>query len=229
MLVSGEGPRLASSLSAGLQPGRQASLHLVLVPLAGTGLVLLGLYLLAVALAEAGLAPPGLVAALDPADDDSLLAIWAALQLILAIGATLVAARRPGRLLASLPALAVLMADGIDLPARLAELLTAVGLPLPPAKLLADLAVGALVLLPAVTLACQEDPRLRCHGRACFYLIVAAGAGSVTLDLAGQAATVLTAEVVHHLIESAEELVDLVLATCLAALLLSLALKRETS
>ena len=218
---------MASSLSAGLELSRQACLRLLLAPLAGTGLALLALYLLALVLASAGLAPPGLVAALDPADDDSLLAIWAALQLVLAIGAALTWARRPGRLAASLPALAVLVADGVDLPARLADILTASGLDLAAAKLLADLAVGALVLLPTLSLARQDDAPLRRHGRACFALIVAAGAASVALDLAGQAAAALAPGLVHHVIEGAEELVDLILATGLATLLLTFLLEQE--
>lgn len=218
---------VASSLSAGLDLGRQACLRLLLAPLAGTGLTLLALYVLALALASAGLAPPGLVAALDPADDNSLLAVWAALQLVLAVGVALACGRRPGRLVASLPALAVLVADGIDLPARLADILTAGGLGLPPAKLLADLAVGALVLLPTLGLARRAEAPLRRHGRACFALIVAAGAASMALDLAGQAATTLAPGVVHHLIEAAEELIDLILATGLAALLLTFLLEQE--
>ena len=56
---------------------------------------------------------------------------------------------------------------------------------------------------------------------------MAAGAASMALDLAGQAATTLAPGVVHHLIEAAEELIDLILATGLAALLLTFLLEQE--
>ena len=49
----------------------------------------------------------------------------------------------------------------------------------------------------------------------------------VRQDLAGQAATTLAPGVVHHLIEAAEELIDLILATGLAALLLTFLLEQE--
>lgn len=183
--------------------------------LAGVGAVFLALHVLALALAAAGHPVPGAAAALDPARGGSLTSAWASAQLGLAAAAALLAARagRPGAGLAAALALALALADGLDLPARLADLLRGPALPALPAKVLASGAVAAPILALAVALAVRGAAPGRLGRRLTVTLLAGCGL-SVALDLLG---TALDAPAPARALASAEEPIELLLYAVVAA------------
>lgn len=181
----------------------------------GIGMVLMALYAVALSATALGLAPPGALAALDPATDASLPTLWADMLLAIAGGAALAAAGRDRARMCAVAfvPLILLVSDSGDLPARLADMLVLVGWPFGPAKLLAGIALGALAALASLWLACQGDQHWRMHGLACLTLLSIGGACSLTFDALGREAA-LSNQV--YLLSVLEEISELIFYTLLA-------------
>ena len=191
------------------------------VPTIGVSLVILTLGILAQLIAARG-GSSMLAAALDPAQAQSLPDLWGQLQLA-AVAALLWSCRTavPGAGTAALLPLVLLVADAADLSARCAHSL-AVLLPMAPpcdsvaAKLASGVLVGGMALAPALDLwrrSCLAQRRL---GRRLAGALLLGGLLSLTLDALGSRG--------GHQIAVAEETVELLLYSILAARLFSHAL-----
>lgn len=197
----------------------RALLALVLGP-GGVLLLLLGLAVLA---AAAGFPVPGAVAALDPGRPGSLPDLWSVALLTLAAAAPAAAwaAGRPRGILplAMLP-LSLLLAEGGDLAARLAQVIAAAGdatVPAGPAKLAAGGAVAVLVAgsaLPAWRRFAAARPTF---GWTLALGAVLGAAASLGLDLAGGQVPGAGAWHGVRLVPALEETVELGLHSLAAA------------
>lgn len=192
------------------------------VPTIGVSLVILALGVLAQLVATRG-GSLILATALDPAQAQSLPDLWGQLQLA-AVAALLWSCRTavPGAGTAAFLPLVLLMADATDVSARCAHSLAAL-LPMAPpydsvaAKLASGVLVGGMALAPALDLwrrSCLAERRL---GRRLAATLIFGGLLSLTLDAAGSRD--------GHQIAVAEEAVELLLYSMLAARLLRHALQ----
>lgn len=182
----------------------------------GISLVLVALYVLMLAAATLGAAPPGALTALDPATDASLPTLWAALLLVVAGGGALAAMSRgrEGAGAAALLPLVLLAVDSGDLPARFADALATVGWPFGSAKLLTGGALGALAALAPLWLMRKPRAFLRGHGRKCLLLLAVGGSLSLGFDLLGREAS---GQGLVHLMGVLEELAELAVYTLVAS------------